>query len=177
MKKNAQTLLASCLLLLAASCQRVEDPFVDRVAAPVLVVVEGAQGYLAGGGLNSAPAVSFTVDSTNFSRPVSLSISVYTLDKSGILSNSVGIDSIPVANLSVSFLKRDGTKLADLTTNASGRITTSRTWAELGVAGVEAIAKAREARTVNIPLMWSGEYNGQPFTRYSQVVFTKPRYQ
>ena len=178
MKKNSQTLLALCVVfaLGLSACQRVEDPFVDRVESPVLVVVEGVSGYLAGGGLNSAPAVSFTIDSTNFRNPVSLSVSVYTLNKSGILDKNVGIDSIPVANLAVSFLKRDGTKLADLTTNASGRITTSRTWAELGVAGVEAIAKAKDARTINIPLMWSGQYNGQPFVRYSQVVFAKPRY-
>jgi hypothetical protein len=178
MKKNAQTLLAVCAMLTLglAGCQRVEDPFVDRVEAPVLIVVEGTTGYLAGGGLTSEPAVTFKVDSTNFASPVSLSVSIYTLDKSGILDKNVGIDSIPVANLAIRFLKRDGTKLADLTTDASGKITTSRTWAELGLAGVEAIAKAKEAKTVNIPVMWSGQYGDQPFVRYSQVVFSKPKY-
>jgi len=178
MKKNGKTLLALCAVLGLGlvGCQRVEDPFVDRVVSPVLIVVEGVTGYLAGGGLTSEPAVTFRVDSTNFNSPVSLSISIYTLDKSGILDKNVGIDSIPVANLAIRFLKRDGTKLADLTTNASGKVTTSRTWAELGLAGVEAIAKAKGARTVNIPVMWSGQYDNQPFIRYSQVVFSKPRY-
>lgn len=154
--------------VLFTSCMEEEDPFVDRVVSPVLMVFEGVTGYLAGGGLTSVPSRSFTVTSATYTTPITLSVRILELDKIGILDHNVGIDSIPVSGLPVKFTKRDGTLLADLITDEAGRITTTKTWQELGVTSFVSAAS-----TVTIPLSWSGTHNGQSFTRYSQVQFVK----
>jgi hypothetical protein len=165
--KHYLLLLLACTVLLT-SCLEEEDPFVDRVASPVLMVFEGVTGYLASGGLTSVPSRSLTVTSATYATPVTLSVRIFELDKSGILDNTIGIDSIPVVGLAIKFTKRDGTVLDNLTTESNGRITTTKTWAELGVPTF-----ASAASTVTIPLSWTGSYNGQSFTRYSQVQFVK----
>jgi hypothetical protein len=148
------TLSTVCLLM---ACEKEEDPFVDRVAAPVLVVIENARaGYLTGGGLYSTPVVD-----AKLSEPVVLSAGLYELDKSGILNHTVGIDSIPVANLAITLMTRTGEKIADATSDADGRITVTKTWADLG------LIEPKKGNIVNLD--WSGEYKGVAFVRRSQV--------
>ncbi len=137
-----------------SACEKVDDPFVDRVAAPVLVVVDNATGD--GGGLTGEPVVAQKV-----SGPVTLAVKIYELDKSGILDKNVGIDSIPVASLAIRLTKRDGTALGTLTTDAAGKASVAKTWTELG------ISAPRAGSTVS--LTWAGEYKGQAFSRLSRV--------
>ena len=149
-------LVLSCVAILLSGCEKAEDPFVDRVQSPVLVLIEGSAGYLAGGGQYYEPVVN-----NKFNAPVVMAARILELDKSGLLTHAVGIDSIPVTNLSITLLRRDGTKIADLTTNEEGRITLTRTWAELGVAAPRAGS--------SVSLSWSGQHKGQAFTRLSRV--------
>ena len=167
MKKH---LIAYVLLLMAgglAGCQQEEDPFVDRVASPVLVWIENAdkKDYLAGGGLYAEPTVS--VPANQLETPVQLTAVIYELDKSGLLNHQVGIDSIPVANLAITLQFRNGTRIADLVTDENGRVTLTRTWQELNVAAPK--------EGSNVRVAWSGTHNGQPFLRYSRVDVVKPR--
>ena len=142
------------LLAGLAGCKKVEDPFVDRVVAPVLVIIDNATGD--GGGLTGEPVVSQKV-----AGPVTLAIRIYELDKSGILNNKVGIDSIPVTSLAIKLTKRDGTALADLKTDGAGKASTSKTWTELGIVAPKAGS--------SVSLTWSGAYKGQAFSRLSRV--------
>src|SRR5690606_20530179 len=88
--------------ILFISCDE-EDPFVDRVVSPVLIVFDDVPGYLAGCGLTAIPSVTKKVSDVNYTEPVDLRASFYELDKSGILDHNIGIDSIPVSNLSIRF--------------------------------------------------------------------------
>lgn len=155
MKIYKYTLLGVLLVAgsLLAGCEKKEDPFVDRVVAPVLVVVDGAAD---GGGQTAEPVVTQKI-----STPVIMTVKVFELDKSGILDYKVGIDSIPVASLAVKLTKRDGTAIADLTTDAAGKATLTKTWEELGI--------AKPAVGSSVALTWRGEYKGQAFTRLSRV--------
>ncbi len=149
-------LLATGAGVLFSGCKKEEDPFVDRVQAPVLVVIEGSSGYLAGGGQYYEPVVNAKVDA-----PVALAASIYELDKSGLLNNAVGIDSIPVAGLAITLVRRDGTKIADLTTDEAGKVLLTASWSDLGVAAPKAGS--------SVGLSWSGQHKGQTFTRFSKV--------
>ena len=137
-----------------SACEKKVDPFVDRVVAPVLIMIDNATGD--GGGQTAEPVVSQKV-----SGPVTLAVRIYELDKSGILDNKVGIDSIPVASLALKLATRTGTDLGSLTTDASGKATISKTWAELGIAAPRAGS--------SVALTWTGDYKGQAFSRYSRV--------
>ncbi|GAB3265221.1 hypothetical protein GCM10027347_32800 [Larkinella harenae] len=155
MKIYKQYIMSALFLTgaLLAGCEKKEDPFVDRVVAPVLVVVDGAAD---GGGQTAEPVVTQKI-----SAPVTMTVKIFELDKSGILDYKVGIDSIPVTSLAIKLTKRDGTAIADLTTDASGKATLTKTWAELGIAA--------PAAGSSIPLTWRGEYKGQAFSRLSRV--------
>jgi hypothetical protein len=150
--------LLSIIVILFAStitgCMKVDDPFVDRVVAPVLVLIDNSTGD--GGGLTAEPVVSQKV-----AGPVTLAVRIYELDKSGILDYRVGIDSIPVTAQAIRLTTRTGTALGTLTTDASGRASISKTWTELGVATPQAGS--------SVLLTWSGEYKGQAFSRLSRV--------
>lgn len=122
------------------SCEKEEDMVIDRVESPVLVTIEGT---------------SFTA-----SENVSVTASVYELDKSGILDHTVGIDSIPVSNLSLKVIA-NGMPVGDLTTDASGKVNLTKTWAELG------FSSPQTGNVVN--LEWSGSHKGQAFTKLSRV--------
>jgi hypothetical protein len=155
-KKIYLYFLAICVASSLAACEKEEDPFVDRVASPVLVVIQNSSGYLAGGGLYSEPVVS-----AKLGVPVVLSAKIYELDKSGLLNHTVRIDSIPLANLSVSLLTRTGTKIADLVSDSEGTITITKTWEELGIAAPQ--------KGTTLSLDWTGEYKGIGFARRSQL--------
>jgi hypothetical protein len=150
------TLIISILLGASSlvGCTKVDDPFVDRVVAPVLVIIDNATGD--GGGLTGEPVVSQKV-----SGPVTLAVRIYELDKAGILNNKVGIDSLPVASLALKLSTRAGTPLGELKTDATGKASIAKTWAELGIAA--------PAAGSSVQLTWTGEYKGQAFSRLSRV--------
>jgi hypothetical protein len=154
--KSYKYLILSGLTVMSsvfAGCEKTEDPFVDRVVAPVLVLVDGASD---GGGQTAEPVVTQKI-----TAPVIMTVKVFELDKSGILDYKVGIDSIPVVSLSLKLTKRDGTAIADLKTDATGKATLTKTWAELGIAA--------PAVGSSVSLTWKGEYKGQAFSRLSRV--------
>ena len=135
------------------ACQKEEDPFVDRVAAPLLIYVDNAKD---GSGLVTEPVIE-----TKANSPVMIISTFYELDKSGLLNNAVGIDSIPAASLEISLHRRGGEKIADLITGPDGKVTLTKTWEELG------IVAPKSGSTIS--LSWAGQYKGQPFTKYLKV--------
>ncbi|MCC9167855.1 hypothetical protein [Pontibacter harenae] len=132
------TLFSLCFFL--TSCEKEEDMVIDRVESPVLVLIEGT--------------------SFQASESVNITTTVYELDKSGILDHTVGVDSIPVSNLALK-IKANGMDMGTLTTDASGKVNLTKTWAELGFSSPQ---KGNAAQ-----LEWSGSYKGQAFTKLSQV--------
>jgi len=142
------------LSIALSACQKVEDPFVDRVAAPVLVLVENTSGD--GGGLTGEPVVPQKV-----SGAVTMSVRILELNKDGLLDNKVGIDSIPVTGLALKLTLRNGTAIGDLTTNGKGRATLTKTWADLGV------STPKSGNTVL--LTWAGAHKAQAFSRLSRI--------
>lgn len=154
MKQYRLLILSGVLLAGLVGCMKVDDPFVDRVVAPVLVVIDKATGD--GGGQTGEPVVSQKV-----AGPVTLGVKIYELNKSGILNNKVGIDSIPVTSLAIKLTTRAGMSIGELKTDAAGMATISKTWAELGVAAPVAGS--------SVSLTWTGEYKGQAFSRLSRV--------
>lgn len=135
-----------------ASC-KVDDPFVDRVVAPVLVDIVGAAF---GSPISAEPTVSYPTTGS-----VTLTARLLELDKTNILDHTKGIDSIPVANIPMKITLRSGASLGEVTSNAQGVVSLQKTWTELGV-------PAPKAGTV-IKISWSGSYKGIAFTRLSQV--------
>lgn len=142
------------LYLIAAvgmtACTKVEDPFVDRVAAPVLLVFDNSIGD--GGGLTTEPTVT-----SKISGNVSLSVRIYELDKTNMLSKPNGIDSLPVPSLALKLTTRTGTAIADITTDAKGKAILNKAWADFGVAAPKA------GTTVSLTL--SGKYKDQAFSK------------
>ncbi len=133
---------------------KVEDPWVDASVAPVLVDIVGAPfGYPQ----EKDPTVGYA---TTVSK-LALSAKLLELDKTNILDNKIGIDSIPVAGIKVVVTIRDGITLGEVTSNDQGLITLEKTWSELGVA----TPKSGQL----IKLSWTGSYKGIGFTRFSQI--------
>ncbi|WP_044173353.1 hypothetical protein [Flectobacillus major] len=146
-------LLTLFILLALASCKKVDDPFVPRAVSSVLVAIDGAPV----GDFSTEPTVSYSKAGT-----VTLSARILELDKTNILDYTKGIDSIPVPNVKISVTLRSTNKvIAELTTDAGGKISVTKTWAELGLAS--------PATGNNIALNWSGNYKSQAFTRLSRV--------
>ena len=100
--KNLKYTVALSLLvgLLFSSCTK-DDLAFDVIESPVLAVFEDM-----GDGANN-----LTVKAT-----------FYDLDKSGILDNAVGIDSIPVANLEISVFILANQLVETLTTDSNGEV-------------------------------------------------------
>ncbi len=155
-QKQVVNLVAGCVALAIglSACQKVEDPFVERVVAPVLVLVENTSGD--GGGLTGEPVVPQKV-----SGSVTMSVRIVELNKAGLLDNKVGIDSIPVTGLALKLTLRNGTAVGDLTTDGKGRATITKAWADLGV------ATPKSGNTVL--LTWTGAHKSQAFSRLSRV--------
>ena len=102
------------MTLVFSSCEDVSDLAFDRVASPVLLV--------------TADAADGQTQAT-----------FYELDKSGILDQNVGIDSIPVSGLSIEVFSTDAS-LGTFTTDAAGSI-----------------------MVPGSPVAWVGEYKGIAF--------------
>ena len=157
MKKILIHCLSAAFFLATAlsvtSC-KVDDPFVDRVVAPVLVDIVGAP-Y--GAPFAAEPTVGYPLASTK----LTLSARLLELDKTNILDHTKGIDSIPVANVAMKITLRTGATLGEVTSDANGIVKLEKTWAELGLA-------APKANDI-VKISWSGTYKGIAFTRLSQV--------
>ena len=98
MKKIYHIVLAAfATLVLFSSCEEEPDMAFDRVASPVLLITD----------LNEATD--------------EMQATFYELDKSGILDQNIGIDSIPVQNLSIEVFS-ESSSLGTFTTDASGSI-------------------------------------------------------
>ena len=154
--KNIKTLslcFLSAIALATVSC-KVEDPMLDSVVSPVLVDIVGAPF---GSPISSEPTVAYmATDSV-----VTLQARLLELDKTNILDNTKGIDSIPVANVAIKISMRTGASLGDVTSDAAGLVKLQKTWAELGIAAPKAGSITK--------ISWSGTYKGIAFTRLSQV--------
>lgn len=151
--KTAKIFLFVAVALAAASC-KVDDPFVDRVVAPVLLVFDNAIGD--GGGFTTEPTVTSKATGT-----ATVSVRILELDKTNILDYKKGIDSIPVTGLALSLTTRAGVKIADLTTDANGRAMVTKTWAEFGVA-------APKAGSI-VSLTLTGKYKEQSFSKLARL--------
>jgi len=152
--KTLKIFLFVATALAAASC-KVDDPFVDRVVAPVLLVFDNAVGD--GGGFTTEPTVTSKATNTQ----ATISVRIYELDKTNILDYKKGIDSIPVTGLALALTTRTGTKIADVTTDAKGRATITKTWAEFGVA-------APKSGSI-VTLTLTGKYKEQSFSKLARL--------
>lgn len=141
----------------ATSC-KVDDPFVDRIAAPVLVIFEDVAGKTSG--LTTEPSVT-----SSASADASVTVLLLELNKDGLLDYKVGIDSIPAKSVPVTFKFRNGTKISDVTTDDKGRSTLSVSWKALGI----------EAPTAgsSVLLSCSATYKDVPFTKYFRLTASK----
>lgn len=134
------------------SCER-QDPFVDRVVSPVLVLIESSSG-VPSSGLTTDPLVS-----SSFSTKASLGIRVLSLDKTNILDYTKGIDSIPVNALSIKLRLRDGVEVGTFTTDDKGFAKIEVDWSTLGVTA--------KGRTVSMAA--NGTHNNQSFTKLFRI--------
>lgn len=145
------------LAFVVASC-KVDDPFVDRVVAPVLVIFEDAVGKSSG--LTTEPSVV-----SSASADALVTVRLLELNKDGLLDFKVGIDSIPAKSVPVTFKLRTGTKILDVTTDDKGRSTLKVSWKTLGVATPVAGS--------SVLLTCSAIYKDVPFTKYFRLTATK----
>lgn len=97
-------LLVAMIIISLTSCEDESDMAVNKVASPVLLMVEDT-----------------SVDE--------VTAFVYELDKSGILDHTVGIDSIPVANLSIEVFAST-TSVGVFTTDSNGSFSVTYTGAK-----------------------------------------------
>jgi hypothetical protein len=153
MKKTAYILFLG-LIILASACEK-KDPFVDRVVSPLLFLVIDENG-VASSGSTTEPSVN-----TKISKDVTFSIKLVELDKSNILDNTKGIDSVAVKSLAIALTTRTGTKIGDLTTNDKGMATLTKSWADLGIAAPKA--------GTTLLLSWTGTYKDVKFTKYTRI--------
>ncbi len=144
-------LVISLLSVVLLSCE-VEDPFVARVVSPVLVSVIGSDG-VPSNGLTTEPTVSVPA-----SVDAALKVKVLELDKTGILDDKVGIDSIPVKGLKIAFKLRSGTLIKEVQTDDSGVASLSATWSSLGISSPKAGS--------SVKLMASGTYKDVAFSKF-----------
>lgn len=147
------TLLALCVALAVSSCKKVDDPLVPFSASPVLVQIEDAPYQ---SDFSGEPTALYAL-----SAPVTLRARILKLDKTNLLDYKKGIDSVAVPNLKVTITLRSGVAVGEATTDAKGKISLSKTWAELGIASPKAGS--------NAALSWTGTLDGVTFTRLSKV--------
>lgn len=69
-----------------------------------------------------SPVLAVFEDMATGTDNLTVKATFYDLDKSGILDNSVGIDSIPVANLEISVFILSNQLVETLTTDANGEV-------------------------------------------------------
>lgn len=128
------------------------DPFVDRVVSPVLVVFESSLGSTTG--FTTDPSINAT-----YGAKTDVKVKIYELDKTGILDNTVGIDSIPLSNVPLVIKFRGGSEIGTVTTDAAGTALLDFEWSALGVT----------AAGQSVSLSATGSYDGQQFTKLFKV--------
>ncbi|RYU94834.1 hypothetical protein [Emticicia agri] len=153
MKKTAYIFYLG-LILLATACEK-KDPFVDRVVSPLLFLVIDDNG-VASSGLTTEPTVSAKI-----SKGVTFTIKLVELDKTNILDNTKGIDSIAVKALPIALSFRNGAKIGDLTTNDQGIAVLTKSWVELGITEPKA--------GTTLLLSWTGTYKDVKFTKNTRI--------
>lgn len=89
MKRYVSYHLLALLIIVFAACEDVEDNAIPNIAAPVLVEIETLGKY--------TPLDQVTIATT-----------ISDLDKTGILDNTVGIDTVPASLSSIQVLKDVG---------------------------------------------------------------------
>ncbi|NBA86219.1 hypothetical protein GVN16_10630 [Emticicia sp. CRIBPO] len=155
MKKSIKYLFLLAVVALAASC-KVDDPFVDRTVSPVLVLVKGANGVLSSG-LTTEPSVTSPI-----SASTNVGLVIFELDKTGLLDYKVGIDSIPVSGLQITYkLRATGATVGQSSTNANGVAPLTVAWSALGV--------ATPTTSTSVLMMASGTHKGVSFTKYFRI--------
>lgn len=151
MKKLIHVFVIALLGAGFASCEK-SDPFVARVVSPVLLLVQGSDGILSNG-MTTEPTVPSLITSD-----ASVALKVLELDKTGILDYKVGIDSLPVSGVKITFKLRTGAVLKEIQTDTKGVATLSTTWASLGIAAPKAGS--------SVKLTASGTYKDVSFSKY-----------
>ncbi|WP_114750745.1 hypothetical protein [Pleomorphovibrio marinus] len=134
-------LVLSLLVLVSTACVVTDDLATPNVASPVLVLLQGTE--------------------FEASSDVSVVGRFYELDKSGILDQNVGIDSIPVSGLNVRVFINSTQEVGSLTTDGSGSVLFQQTWNGLGV---EAPSSGSQIR-----LEFAGVHNNTAFRMYHNV--------
>lgn len=139
--KTPSLILTLSLMLLGQACVESEDLITPNVAAPVLILLEGS---------------TFSATSA-----VSVNSKTFELDKSNILDHTLGIDSIPVANLPLEIYVANTGKVASLTTDAEGSADLVISWSDLGVEAPESGTQVR--------LEFAGTYKSIGFRKYHTI--------
>jgi hypothetical protein len=151
MKKLINIFVIALLGAGFSSCEKA-DPFVARVVSPVLLLVQGSDGILSNG-MTTEPTVPSLI-----AGDASIALKVLELDKTGILDYKVGIDSLPVTGVKITFKLRTGAVLKEVQTDTKGVATLSATWASLGIAAPKAGS--------SVKLTASGTYKDVSFSKY-----------
>ena len=151
MKKLINIFVIALLGAGFASCEKA-DPFVARVVSPVLILVQGSDGILSNG-MTTEPTVPSLV-----AGDASVALKVLELDKTGILDYKVGIDSLPVSGVKITFKLRTGAVLKEVQTDTKGIATLSATWASLGITTPKTGS--------SVKLTASGTYKDVSFSKY-----------
>ncbi|MCE7040741.1 hypothetical protein [Dyadobacter sp. CY312] len=185
--KNIKTLSIGVLAfftVVIVSC-KVEDPFLDSTVAPVLVDVQGAT-------FGAPISATANVPTDSSSKEITVASRLLELDKTNILDNTKGIDSIPVAGIKVTLtyeltktvkvdtllfkgitytFKDEVYKKSDtwgeITTDTNGQVSIKTSYKELGF---EENLIQRKGDIIKIT--WKGTHKGIPFTRFSQITVT-----
>ena len=177
--------IIATISLATLSCKE-EDPMLDSVVSPVLVDVVGASF-----GAPIAAIASVPTDSS--SKEITVASRLLELDKTNILNNEIGIDSIPVAGikLTVTYELTKSVKAGKLTfkgqtfTFTDQTYKTSGNWGDItsdanGLVSIKTSFKTLgfEGNTIQrkgdvIKVTWSGTHKGIAFTRFSQIAVTE----
>lgn len=141
MKFTKKIICLWVFVIVVSSCVNVDDLFTPNVAAPVLVLIEGTEFEAASG--------------------VTVTGTFLELDKSGILDQQIGIDSIPVADLEIKVFINQTEEVGSLVTDASGKALFERAWSSLGVDSPSAGSQVR--------LEFAGSHKNIAFRKYHNV--------
>jgi hypothetical protein len=134
-------LIAFAALGYLSSCVEGVELATPNVASPVLVMLQGN-----------------VFDAT---APVSVQGRFYELDKTGILNQNVGIDSIPVPGLQIKVFINQTVEVGTATTDNAGRLVFQQPWTTLGVANP---TSGRQIR-----LEFAGTHKNIAFRQYHNV--------
>ena len=128
-------------LTFTQSCVDADELTTPNVASPVLVLLEGT----------SFPASSQVTVGSRFLE----------LDKTNILDNTQGIDSIPVSNLDIAVFINNTDEVARLVTDTDGNADLIVSWADLGLPEAQSGSQVR--------LEFTGKYKEVAFRKYHTI--------